>query len=257
VAQAEDFRLGPVPQQGDDAAGIGAFELPLERRPVGFDRALPGAAAAKSGEAGAHGVGRTEVESVEIVPIEPDPAVRVGTVEAPVEAIVAGYHRNPSSAVVLPNSRESGASQKPARGTLGDGCKVVHSGAMDEPLPPARDSNFRAHRIAKICLVLALVALGLWINHEFLPALVWAAILGIATGPLYRRIQMKHERFRSGALLPGLFTLAFAVMVIAPIALALVEAARESHQAAAWIASARANGVPTPAWIAHLPFGSA
>jgi predicted PurR-regulated permease PerM len=128
---------------------------------------------------------------------------------------------------------------------------------MDEPLPPARDSNFRAHRIAKICLVLALVALGLWINHEFLPALVWAAILGIATGPLYRRIQMKHERFRSGALLPGLFTLAFAVMVIAPIALALVEAARESHQAAAWIASARANGVPTPAWIAHLPFGSA
>jgi predicted PurR-regulated permease PerM len=129
---------------------------------------------------------------------------------------------------------------------------------MDEPLPPpARDSNFRAHRIAKICLVLALIALGLWINHEFLPALVWAAILGIATGPLYRRIQMKHERFRSGALLPGLFTLAFAAMVIVPIALAVVEAAHESHQAAAWIASARANGVPTPAWIAHLPFGSA
>jgi predicted PurR-regulated permease PerM len=127
---------------------------------------------------------------------------------------------------------------------------------MKRPRAEDRTETPAVHRAAKLCLVLGLLGLGLWIEHEFIPALVWAAILGIATGPLYRRIRARFPRFGRGALLPSLFTLAFAVIIIAPISIGIVEAAREWRDAAQWIASARAHGVPAPVWLAHLPLGA-
>lgn len=111
-------------------------------------------------------------------------------------------------------------------------------------------------KIAKAALVLALVLLGLWILHEFIAALVWAAILWVATGPAYARIRHRYPRLERRAVLASLFTLAFALVVIVPLAIGIGEAARESSDAAAWLAQARTQGVPVPDWVRDLPIGA-
>ena len=57
-------------------------------------------------------------------------------------------------------------------------------------------------------------------------------------------------------MLPSIFTAVFALAVLVPLALILIEAARERADMLQWLASARANGIPTPAWVHQLPFGA-
>lgn len=56
--------------------------------------------------------------------------------------------------------------------------------------------------------------------------------------------------------MPSLFTAVFALAVLVPLALILVEAARERADVLQWMAVARANGVATPRWVQQLPFGA-
>jgi predicted PurR-regulated permease PerM len=115
----------------------------------------------------------------------------------------------------------------------------------------------RGMRLARLCLVGGLLFLGLWIDRHLLPALVWAAILAIATGPYHETLSVRHPRLRQGLLLPSLFTALFALAVLVPLAIAIAEGARERVEAVAWIASVRANGIAVPGWVSQLPFGSA
>ena len=105
-------------------------------------------------------------------------------------------------------------------------------------------------------MVACLLAVALWIDRHFLAALVWAVILAIATSPLHDRIASSYPRLRKGVVLPSLFTTVFALIVLVPLALILVEAAREQAHVSQWIASARANGISTPIWVRQLPFGA-
>jgi predicted PurR-regulated permease PerM len=111
-------------------------------------------------------------------------------------------------------------------------------------------------RVARIALSLALVALGLWIVHGFIAALVWGTVIAIAISPLYARVLRRWPGLRGGTLLPALTALFVGAVVVVPIALALVQAAAEAQDAVRWVAAARDNGVPVPHWLAALPFGS-
>lgn len=109
---------------------------------------------------------------------------------------------------------------------------------------------------AKIFLVGALLFAALWIDRHLFPALVWAVILVIATGPLHDRLADDHPRLRGKTLLPSMFAAALALLVLVPLLLGVAEAARERTELVNLVASARANGVPTPVWIRQLPFGA-
>lgn len=113
----------------------------------------------------------------------------------------------------------------------------------------------RFHRIAGAGLVLVLTGLGIWTLREFLPALVWAAILAIAVWPLYMRTVARTGR--SGAVLPLLFTAAIALLFLLPLGLVALELAREARSALTFIEEARKSGIPAPDWLAHLPLGAA
>ena len=118
------------------------------------------------------------------------------------------------------------------------------------------DSPADGRRFARIALAVALALLGFWISASFLAALVWALILAIAIDPLYLRL--RNARPGSGrVLLPLAVVLVFALAVLVPLAFGISQAAREAQDLAGWIAAAQANGVPVPAWIARLPYGSA
>lgn len=127
----------------------------------------------------------------------------------------------------------------------------------DAPYPDEMPGPARAQGIARTVLVLALSALGLWVLHPFLPALVWAVILAIALWPVYARAERRWPPGGYNILLPSLFTLAVALVFLAPLVVLGIQAAREAHDALMWLKSVEQSGIPAPDLLAHLPFGAA
>ncbi len=112
-----------------------------------------------------------------------------------------------------------------------------------------------SHRLARVLLAVAVIALAGWISMGFLRAILWGGIIAMAIAPLYERLEHRWPGGRRAAL-PALVTLLVAVLVIAPLTLAAVEAAREVSQLNEWVTMARAHGIPVPPVVNSLPFGS-
>lgn len=128
---------------------------------------------------------------------------------------------------------------------------------MDSPDPTlARPASYW-QGAARTALAFALVALGLYILGNFLRALVWAAVLVLATWPLYRRAERRLPNDRHNILLPTLFTTLVALLFLGPIALLLVQIGHEARSVTAWIAQARTEGIPMPDALQRLPIGLA
>ena len=119
--------------------------------------------------------------------------------------------------------------------------------------PPQPRSLLRGQGAARVALSVALIALGAYTLENFLRALVWAAILAIATWPLYMRTQARFGAGRHKIVLPLLFTLGATLVFVVPIALAAVQAGHEARGIAHWITETRLHGAAAPDWLARLP----
>ena len=124
-----------------------------------------------------------------------------------------------------------------------------------DTLPPTRTVSSRPQQVAVGALALGLTLLGLYTLWEFLSALVWAAIFAVALWPLYRRTQARLGKGKHNLLLPSVFTLAVALVFVAPLGLIGMQIAKEAHGATEWVRNAQANGIPEPDMVRHLPFG--
>ena len=114
----------------------------------------------------------------------------------------------------------------------------------------------RLQRNARLLLVAALLGLSLWTIHDFLPALVWAAVLAIAFWPIYEKALRRFPPGRHNVVLPGLFALGLGLLFGLPLIVLVIEGAREFHGVMDLYHQATTSGIPVPGWIAHLPFGS-
>ncbi len=131
---------------------------------------------------------------------------------------------------------------------------------MDRDADPARsaqgigpESGTPSQRIARIVLAAALVLLGLWIVHRFLPALAWATILAIALWPIYQRVVPASPRGGRRVMAPLVLTVLVGLILIVPLIYAAVEVARESGNFLQYIDAVRHSGLPIPAWLPRLP----
>jgi predicted PurR-regulated permease PerM len=117
-----------------------------------------------------------------------------------------------------------------------------------EPLP----LHPGARSAARTALAVVLLVAALWTARDFLPALIWAAMLAVALWPLYRKTA---ERVSGGTSTTGalLFTIAVALIVFLPVALVTYAIAQQSDLMSAWIANSQKNGIPVPDWVARLP----
>ena len=123
---------------------------------------------------------------------------------------------------------------------------------------PAPEDLTRAQTRTRILLGLLLLSAGLWTIRSFLPALAWAAILAIATWPLYRRVRARFAPSGHDIVWPALFTSAVALLFLVPLALAAIQIAREAHVVFGLVEEARKTGLPVPDWLGRLPLvGSA
>lgn len=114
----------------------------------------------------------------------------------------------------------------------------------------------RRRTLGRVALAATLVLLGLWIASAFLPALAWASVIAIAIDPLRRRLLGGSPSARARTGTAALITGAIALLAAVPLAFGIAEAAREAGDVARWIAAARINGIPVPAWVANLPVGA-
>ncbi len=117
----------------------------------------------------------------------------------------------------------------------------------DEPAPTL------AQRIAGAALTIALLLLGVWTLHEFLPALIWAGIFAIALWPLYCGACARFPPGRHNVLMPSLFTLGVALVFLLPLALVAVPLGHDAHGVFTWIQQARKTGIPPPDFLSNLP----
>jgi predicted PurR-regulated permease PerM len=120
-----------------------------------------------------------------------------------------------------------------------------------QPLP----LHAGARLTARVALALALVLAALWTAADFLPALIWAAILAISIWPLYEIFALRISNEASG-ITAFAFTLLVALIVFTPMALAIYQIAQQSDVLASWVAQSRDNGIKVPEWITRLPIAA-
>ncbi|MCK1362653.1 AI-2E family transporter [Bradyrhizobium sp. 199] len=139
---------------------------------------------------------------------------------------------------------KSGASKKPA---------VKRSDAVSRTAErKALPSGASARMNARVVLALVLVALALWTAAGFLTALIWAAILATALWPLYISFA---TRLASGPsnLTALAFTLMVALILVAPMSLAVYQLAQQGDVLVSWLKRAGESGVDVPDWLSRLP----
>ena len=102
-------------------------------------------------------------------------------------------------------------------------------------------------------LAIALVLLGTWVLHRFLPALAWAGVLAIALWPFYRRLAPHLPGGGEGVLAPLLLTLLVGLVFSIPFVYVVIEGARELRIAVHFLAEAQRTGVPVPDWLPQIP----
>ncbi|MGC2199176.1 MAG: AI-2E family transporter YdiK [Stellaceae bacterium] len=104
-----------------------------------------------------------------------------------------------------------------------------------------------------VLFVAGLIATTVWILWPFLPAVVWATTLVVATWPLMLQVQLRlwHKR----GLAVAVMTIALLVIFVLPFWLAIATITRHFDRIAGWATSLAAFRLPAPPhWLAGLPF---
>lgn len=107
-------------------------------------------------------------------------------------------------------------------------------------------------------ILLAVVALGgliaatFWVLRPFLPAMIWATMIVVATWPVMRAVQGRLGGRRGLAV--AVMTATMVVIVVAPIAIGIVVVVDHAPDVVEWsksLAASVTTGPPT--WVSDLP----
>ncbi len=117
---------------------------------------------------------------------------------------------------------------------------------------PARPSWDLTRIVLAVAAIGGLVGASFWVLRPFLLALVWAAMIVIATWPALRMAEARLWGKRGLAV--TVMTLAMLVILVAPIALGVMTLVEHSGTILAWVRSLAEFSPPgPPAWVRGLP----
>jgi predicted PurR-regulated permease PerM len=98
-----------------------------------------------------------------------------------------------------------------------------------------------------------LIIASLWIMQPFLPAIIWATMVVVATWPVLLRLQ--SVLWNSRALAAIVMTLILLLLIVVPLALAVGTIVQNSDQIVEWTKLIATFRIPAPPdWVASLPF---
>jgi predicted PurR-regulated permease PerM len=124
-------------------------------------------------------------------------------------------------------------------------------------LPPATEGESDLVRtILSILFIVGLIGTSSWIVWPFLPAMIWATTLAVATWPLMLRVQRRLWNKRWLAV--SVMTLALLLVFVAPFWLAVATIIQNFDRIVAWGSAITAFKMPPPpSWLEDIPlFGS-
>ena len=122
---------------------------------------------------------------------------------------------------------------------------------MDQPSSSPR--NWDLTRIVLgVMTIGGLTIASFWVIRPFLLAGIWATMIVVATWPTLRALERRLWGKRSLAV--AVMTLALVLIVIAPLATAVMAIAERSDEIVAWVKSLAAFSVPQPPeWVQRIP----
>jgi predicted PurR-regulated permease PerM len=136
----------------------------------------------------------------------------------------------------------------------GDPAEHGASSPTEATAAPSSSLQPMSQRSVWLIFAGALLALGIWILWHFLVALVWGAVIAIATWPFYERVAAAlPQHVRGRIIAPLAFTLLVGIVFVTPLALFAFEAGREATAAVHWVLHAEREGLLMPDGLADLP----
>ena len=103
----------------------------------------------------------------------------------------------------------------------------------------------------KTYLSITLLASATWLLHGFIPALLWAVVIAIATWPLRLLLAKKIKGSDTGVA--TVMTSLVAALLFLPIGYALFHAAVEANTVAHWMLEVQKTGIAVPEWLPGMP----
>ncbi len=120
---------------------------------------------------------------------------------------------------------------------------------LKKDTPPARGLT---RTMLAVLLIGMLIAGNFWILRPFLPSLLWATMIVVATWPLKSRLQARLWGKRGLAV--GAMTLALLLVFVAPFSLAVVTIVENADLIADWAKSLKTLALSAPPdWVGLIP----
>lgn len=117
--------------------------------------------------------------------------------------------------------------------------------------PPARSWDLTRILLAVVAIG-GLIAASFWVLRPFLPAVVWATMIVVATWPALRAVEARLWRRRSLAV--AVMTLAMLAILAVPLTMAVVAIVERADDVVTWSRALAARPLPgVPDWVAGLP----
>lgn len=108
--------------------------------------------------------------------------------------------------------------------------------------------------ILVITILGLLIALSFWILKPFLPALIWATMVAVATWPMMLAVQARLWRRRWLAVL--VMTVGMLLVFVIPFSLAIGTLVAHTDDITGWVKSVDVHALETPPdWVARIPVG--
>lgn len=98
---------------------------------------------------------------------------------------------------------------------------------------------------------LTMLASAVWLMHGFIPALLWAVVIAVATWPLRMRLAQKIKAGNIGVA--AIMTAAVAMLLFFPIIYALFHAASDFGALTRWVVTVQKTGMGPPEWLHSIP----
>ncbi|MGA2057127.1 MAG: AI-2E family transporter [Bradyrhizobium sp.] len=114
-------------------------------------------------------------------------------------------------------------------------------------------TDWDIQRIARMVLIVAVAALGIWMLSALLLAFAWGGVLAIATWPVREWLASKRM---GNVAIATLLTLVFAAVLLVPLVVLGVEAVEAArHIDAKWLVDHSKDAlVAAQAWLNDLPY---
>ena len=121
-----------------------------------------------------------------------------------------------------------------------------------DPQPSARPTQDLTRTVLAVLTMGGLIGISIWVLRPFLPSLIWAVTIVVATWPVMLRVQAYLGGRRALAVVA--MTFALLLVFIVPILLAVVTIAENADRITDWLKTLAAMQVPPPPdWVASLP----